>query len=83
MTIGTVFESLRNIPDLPGARCRGRWDLWESYEPNDRRVAVTECKSCPALDACRAWVRSLPSGHRPRGTVAGRLGNPSGQRDYE
>ena len=33
------------------------------------------CASCPALDACRSWVASLPTGH-VSGVIAGEIHKP-------
>lgn len=77
-----LFDALGVIPALPGARCRGRWHVFDAAvhigrgaPPREvieaRRAAVRICVGCPALSACRAWLASLPPKQRPSGVVAG------------
>lgn len=83
-TFDAIVGSLGHIPDLPGARCRGRHELFDATiagtrdtRPDDlqyaRAAAVRLCQACPALDACRAWFTALRPDERPHGVVAGRL----------
>lgn len=66
------------IPELPGAACVGRSDLFDprgDYEPAERArqrhdVAVQICAACPALRPCKAWAGTLDN-RRIRGVVAG------------
>lgn len=81
----TMRALLEGIPALPGARCKGRSDLYErtigehrmtgqitQTELDDARSAALRlCAACPALDPCRAFLDALPGAHRPRGVVAG------------
>ena len=63
-------------PRRAGA-CVGRWELFDEIpggelaDPNAAATAL--CGRCPVLDACRAWVTSLPAHLRPSGVVAGQL----------
>lgn len=88
----TTRALLAGIPELPGAPCKGRSDLFERTVGEHRmtgRLTKTEvddarsealriCASCPALDPCRAYVGALPATRRPRGVVAGLVVNSSG-----
>ncbi|WP_301148997.1 WhiB family transcriptional regulator [Mycobacterium simiae] len=79
--INLLCEILRGTPRLPGAACRDHRDLFaatvvegrsrpESIDAT-REQARAICRGCPALDACRDWVRSTPEARRPAGIVAG------------
>lgn len=90
------WDSLRpllaGIPDLRGAPCKGRSNLYErtigehrmtgrltkAELENARSEALRICASCPALDPCRAYLGALPAARRPRGVVAGLVVNSSG-----
>ena len=84
-TWSSLSGVLVGIPDLPGAACWGRWDLFDperEREPGQRiedaydrhQLAVSIClNECPSLDACRSWVESLKPSKRPVGVVAGRV----------
>ena len=89
----TMRALLESIPALPGARCKGRSDLYErtigehrmtgritTTELDDaRREALRLCNNgCPALDPCRAFLDALPAAQRPRGVIAGQVVNTSG-----
>lgn len=89
----TMRALLESIPDLDGARCKGRSDLYERTVGEHRmtgQIAMTElddarrealrlCNDgCPALDPCRAWLGALPAAQRPRGVIAGQVVNTSG-----
>ena len=81
---GAIFEDLGDIPDLAGARCRNRHELFDQAIEGSsaifaRRAARQVCASCPALEACGAWVEALPQYQRPRGIVAGRLIDVTGR----
>ena len=78
-----LVGQLANIPDLPGARCRGRSELFDQtiigvHGVNDtenldyaRNAALRLCAQCPALDPCRAWFAALRPTQRPVGVIAG------------
>lgn len=68
-------------PVLPGARCRGRHELFDAAigdgprgaqdERDYAREAATQiCHHCPALQPCRDWLDSLPDEQRPLGVTA-------------
>jgi hypothetical protein len=64
-----LLGTLRSIPPLPGARCRGNPSLWDDVDDPD--PAVTTCLNhCPALAACRAWAHAQRPGTL-HGVVAG------------
>lgn len=82
----SLLPILAGIPDLPGARCKGRSGLYErtvgehrmagrltkTELENARREALQVCRNgCPALEPCRAWLDALPLSRRPAGVVAG------------
>jgi hypothetical protein len=82
MTAGHIeLVDLAGIPRLPGARCRGRHELFDplphggNAEALARRQAnaLAECRRCPALAACRAWFDELPPRRRPEGIIAGQI----------
>lgn len=80
----SIWESLGSVPALPGALCRGDWELFDAtiaqrggnreYLAYARRAAVSLCQSCPALDPCRAWLDGLPATARPHAVTAGQIG---------
>ncbi len=73
--------SMLGVPALPGAKCRGRSQLFDEQaktEPHDvveQRHAQAKllCTVCPAFDPCRRWLESLTPAKRPTGVVAGRV----------
>lgn len=82
----TTRALLAGIPALPGARCKGRSDLYERTVGEHRingRITKTELENarsealrlcnngCPALQSCRTWLSALPVSRRPTGVVAG------------
>lgn len=82
----TMRALLAGAPDLHGASCKGKSDLYErtvaehhmtgrltKTEVDDaRREALRLCNNrCPALNPCRAWLSALPAAQRPHGVVAG------------
>lgn len=43
------------------------------FDDDDRVAeAIAVCRSCPALEACEAWITGLPAARRPGGVVAGK-----------
>lgn len=82
--LADVLDALGAAPSLPGARCRGRWELFDATVHESRGAptaavlsarteALAICNSCPALAACTTWVESLPPRQRPHGAIAGRI----------
>ena len=80
MTIAELLADLAHTPQLPGAACRGRWELFDTAATRGsgpvtmhqaRSQALEICMGCPALDACRHWLNHLPPEQRPRGVTAG------------
>jgi len=82
--LADLLDALGAAPTLPGARCRGRWELFDAtiHEsrgalPDEvtyaRQAALQLCVTCPALAACTTWVESLPPRQRPHGAIAGRV----------
>lgn len=81
----TLLAELATVaPDLPAARCAGRWELYDRTDQaadstpaaadalaDARAEALWLCLGCPELTPCRDWYESLPPQHRPRGVVAG------------
>ncbi|OBJ24619.1 hypothetical protein [Mycobacterium sp. 1245801.1] len=70
-----LVGALAAVPSLPGAKCAGRWDLFDVTDSEDERAeaATHLCNTCPALTKCRTWFDGLPPGRRPIGVVAGRV----------
>lgn len=71
---------LAGIPDLPGAACVGLAGMFDPRRDGElpdllaRRhaLAVKVCTTCPALQPCRVWARTLDN-RRIRGVVAGHV----------
>lgn len=73
--LADLVGTLRTVPALPGARCRGRSDLFDSDDGLDgdrTRLAAALCARCPALTACSAWA-DRQGENTLDGVVAGRL----------
>jgi hypothetical protein len=69
-----VFDALRAAPTLRGARCAGRWEIWdETDDPEIVEFAKNQCLACPVLAECRSWFESLKPSKRPIGIVAARV----------
>ena len=81
-----ILDALGAAPELPGARCIGKWQLFDAtVEPGGpgsaaaaelaehREAALRLCAQCPALRPCREWYDSLKPRHRPQGVTAGLL----------
>jgi hypothetical protein len=61
-------------PQLPGARCVGRWEMFDPDGDDDQhQQAMALCRNCPALTRCSDWLESLQPQQRPHGVIAGRL----------
>jgi Transcription factor WhiB len=77
-----LADALAQAPDLSGARCAGRWDLFDVQygeqpargEREQRALAL--CRECPLLDACRAYFEGLSAADRLWGVIAGMLRRP-------
>ena len=63
-----------DIPDLPGAACRGQQHVMDISDGRHRdaiAAAQAICGGCGVLRECEAWLDSLPKTQRPSGVVAG------------
>lgn len=73
-----IASALAGLPDLRGAMCVGRWDLFDADQDDadDRAWAIERaveiCQTCPVLAACIVYVDGLKPSQRPPGVVAGR-----------
>lgn len=47
---------LRGAPPLPRALCRGRVTTFDGRSAADIDTAMTLCRRCCELQACREWV---------------------------
>jgi hypothetical protein len=64
-------DALAGVPDLGGARCRGRWAIWdETEDPEIVQYAINQCEACSALVDCKAYAATQK---RLTGVVGGRL----------
>jgi hypothetical protein len=76
--IDALLSAIRAAPDLTGARCTGRSQLFDEQphtakgELNERR-AIRCCRHCPVLAACATWLAALPPNQRPPGVIAGQI----------
>jgi hypothetical protein len=76
-----LLSALVGAPAFPGARCRGRHQLFDepaTHEPSEvvaarHAQALGLCSCCPALGRCEDWFNTLPPSKRPAGIVAGEL----------
>lgn len=72
--VEVIAAVLRGAPSLPGARCKGRPDIWDEVEHAEiREYATNQCLTCPALQPCRTWVDTLKPSQRPIGVIAGEI----------
>jgi WhiB family transcriptional regulator, redox-sensing transcriptional regulator len=75
--------ALAHIPNLTGAACAGRWELFDlqPFPRADRAMreaqALTLCAHCPALLECKRWLDSMPPSVQPYGVIAGRVHRPA------
>lgn len=81
MDLAAFLDDLAHTPHLPGAKCRQNPALFDNTIPNvasrpvacqARREAVKICQACPALQACAAWLDTIPPPLRPHGVIADR-----------
>ena len=78
-TLADLLGAIAAAPNLTGAACRDYPVTFEATTSRsagqpyvyDRAIAV--CQSCAVLQACRAWVESLPPADRPPGVTAGTI----------
>jgi WhiB family redox-sensing transcriptional regulator len=69
-----LASALAGIPELPGARCRGKWAIFDETEcPETTEFALNLCGSCQARAECKEWFESLPPRMQPIGVIAGRV----------
>lgn len=86
-TPADMFATIGLAPALPGARCRGRTELFDPRHDGEttettearHRQAIGLCSGCRSFDPCRAWVTGLSPRARPAGVVAGRVYGPRSQ----
>lgn len=83
--VAGLLDELASAPQLPGARCHGRHELYDATIPSGeirntsnrleaaRATALKVCNACPALPQCRAWIDGLAPTQRPLGVVAGQV----------
>ena len=89
-TIELVAAILAGTPNLPGAVCDRRENLFDPAHPGEDRddlahrhnAAATLCRTaCPVIDECAAWLTSFDgvrtSYRRPAGVLAGRIPQPA------
>ncbi len=77
--LANLLGAISAAPNLPGAKCAGRHDLFDESGKNEDAEVVRQrhtqaaalCHTCPALAGCRAWYDSLSRWRRPPGVVAG------------
>jgi WhiB family redox-sensing transcriptional regulator len=83
-SLGLLIAILSDTPRLPGAACRDHPDLFDATHATGqgamtlqlaqtRDAAIRICRTCPALDPCRAWLDNVIPPYRPGGVVAGRI----------
>ena len=82
MSWADLAATLSAAPDLAGAACTGRPDLFDPA-PTDHpdrahreERALALCASCPVLEACRTYLADLPLRDRPIGVIAGVVRQP-------
>jgi WhiB family redox-sensing transcriptional regulator len=86
MNIAAILDELGVAPNLPGARCVNRHDLFDSTIEGARpgmagvadlaavrAEAVRVCRGCPELEPCGRWLDRQPRRFKPLGVIAGRI----------
>ena len=76
-----ILGALIGAPQLPGAKCVGRHQLFDppaDHEPAEHvaarhDAAIRLCRSCDALADCESWLDSLTPSRKPPGVTAGRI----------
>lgn len=77
-----LFAALGGVPRLEGARCLGRWEIFDLRDLDDpdraeiEAAALAICSSCPARRQCADHLDSLPPSRRPTGVVGGCVVRP-------
>lgn len=80
--LAALVGALARVPALPGARCRGRAELFDGDDGPDgerTRRAAAVCQACPALTPCSRWADSQRA-NTLDGVIAGRLYRYAGHR---
>ncbi len=80
-----LAAALAAAPRLPGAACKGRYELFDPAEPGEDEddytyrdeTALAICRHCPALTDCQSWLETLPPRQQPPGVIAGRITSSS------
>lgn len=86
MNLAAILDELGVAPNLPGARCVDRHDLFDltieatrTGLPGAADVAAARaealrlCAGCPELAPCGEWFDRQPKQFRPLGVIAGRV----------
>ena len=69
-----ILGAAAGVPELPGARCRGRWEIFDAiHDPAAVAVATALCNRCPALIQCTEYANANKT--KLHGIVAGRVFN--------
>jgi hypothetical protein len=83
MSWASLGAAFAHTPNLDGATCAGRSDLFDlqPFHSADRAMreaqALTLCAHCPALLACKRYFDSMPLSVQPYGVIAGRVHRPA------
>lgn len=58
-----LLKALASTPKLPDAACKSKskWPVFDAALKGGtaQTEAISICRSCPALSACRRWAKSL------------------------
>jgi WhiB family redox-sensing transcriptional regulator len=86
MNLAAILDELGVAPNLPGAHCVGRHDLFDATIEATRTglpgaadlaaaraEALRLCARCPELAPCGEWFDKQPKSFRPLGVIAGRV----------
>ena len=73
--VADLFGTIELAPNLRGAACRGRHDVFDNAalaDPVSQREALDLCRQCPARRQCHQWAQSLTGSDRTNmGCVGG------------
>ena len=73
-----LLAAIAGAPARHGARCKGRWHLWDETEcPETVEYTRGQCRECPARQPCSEYFDSLKPSKRPVGVVAGQVLQPA------